>query len=157
MQVGCYTAASMESAAGIADDKLLPCAGEGSNGHRIQMLKEGDKQVQGAGETDRPMGESSISYASPPYSGALALKLAVEKLDGKDIPKFTKLPLPLVTDETVKLCLHGTWKEMEEGCNVFQPAIISNPGWFASIYSPETPEVGLQAALNGVPEQTAEK
>ncbi len=157
MQVGCYTAASMESAAGIADDKLLPCAGEGSNGHRIQMLKEGDKQVQGAGETDRPMGETSISYASPPYSGALALKLAVEKLDGKDIPKFTKLPLPLVTDETVKLCLHGTWKEMEEGCNVFQPSIISNPGWFASIYSPNTPEVGLQAALNGVPEQTAEK
>jgi ribose transport system substrate-binding protein len=157
MQVGCYTAASMENAAGIPDNKLIPCAGEGSNGHRIQMLKVGDKQVQGAGDTDRPMGESSISYASPPYSGALALKLAVQKLGGKDIPKFTKLPLPIVTDETVKLCTQGTWKEMEEGCNVFQPATISNPGWFASIYSPETPEVGLQAALNGVPEHTAAK
>jgi ribose transport system substrate-binding protein len=157
MQVGCYTAASMESGAGIPDDKLIPCAGEGSNGHRIQMLSVGDKQVQGERDTYRPMGEPSISYASPPYSGALALKLAVEKLSGKSIPKFTKLPLPVVTNETVKLCQQGTWKEMEEGCNVFQPSIISNPGWFASIYSPDTPEVGLQAALNGAPEQTASK
>jgi ribose transport system substrate-binding protein len=152
MQVGCYTAASMENEAGIPDNKLVPCAGEGSNGHRIQMLRMGDAQVKGAHGTYRPMGESSISYASPPYSGALALKLAVEHLEGKAIPKFTKLPLPLVTDQTVKLCLNGTWKEMEQGCNVFQPEIISNPGWFASIYSPLTPEVGLQAALNAVPE-----
>lgn len=157
MQVGCYTAASMQHEAEIPDDKLVPCAGEGSNGHRIQMLKVGDTQVKGAHDTYEPMGESSISYASPPYSGALALKLAVQKLEGKTIQKFTKLPLPIVTDETVKLCQQGTWKEMEEGCNVFQPAIISNPGWFASIYSPDTPEVGLQAALNGVPERTAEK
>jgi ribose transport system substrate-binding protein len=157
MQVGCYTAAAMEKEAGIADDKLVPCAGEGSNGHRIQMLKVGDKQVQGAQGTYSPMGESSISYASPPYSGALALKLAVAKLEGKNVPKFTKLPLPIATDETVKLCQQGTWAEMEQGCNVFQPSIISNPGWFASIYSPETPEVGLQAALHGVPEHLAQK
>ena len=99
------------------------------------------------------MGESSISYASPPYSGALALKLAVDVLEGKKVPKFTKLPLPVVTNTSVKLCKQGTWKEMEQGRNVFQPKIISNPGWFASIYSPRTPEVGLQAALNGKPEQ----
>jgi ribose transport system substrate-binding protein len=30
---------------------------------------------------------------------------------------------------------------------------VSNPGWFASIYSAETPEVGLQAALVGQPEE----
>ena len=30
MQAGCYTAFSMQSEAGIADDKLKPCAGEGS-------------------------------------------------------------------------------------------------------------------------------
>ena len=58
-----------------------------------------------------------------------------------------------MTSETVKLCEQGTWQEMQQGCNVFQPAIISNPGWFASIYSPDTPEIGLQAALNGKPEQ----
>lgn len=152
LQVGCYTAAAMEREAGISDDKLVPCAGEGSNGHRIQMLAVGDHQVQGPKGDYRPMGERSISYASPPYSGALALKLAVAHLDGKPVAKLTRLPLPIVTDQTVKLCLQGTWTEMEQGCNVFQPATISNPGWFASIYSPDTPEAGLRAALNAVPE-----
>ena len=152
MQVGCYTAASMEKEAGFADSKLKPCAGEGSNGHRIQMLPVGDAAVQGANGNYAPMGEPSISYASPPYSGALALKLAVDVLEGKTVAKFTKLPLPIVTNATAKLCSEGTWQEMERGCNVFQPKIISNPGWFASIYSPQTPEAGLQAALNGKPE-----
>ncbi len=153
VQVGCYTIASMAKEAGIPDDKLKPCAGEGANGHRIQMLPVNDTGVKGANATYRPMGEASISYASPPYSGGLALKLAVDKLEGKEIPKLTKLPLPVVTSETVKLCQEGTWAEMQAGCNVFQPSIISNPGWFASIYSPETPEIGSQAALNGKPEQ----
>ncbi len=153
VQVGCYTIASMEKEAGIADKQLKPCAGEGSNGHRIQMLPVGDSSVQGAHSTYAPMGESSISYASPPYSGALALKLAVDILEGNKVPKFTKLPLPVVTNENVKLCLKGTWQEMQQGCNVFQPEIIGNPGWFASIYSPDTPEAGLPAALHGKPEQ----
>lgn len=153
VQVGCYTIASMEKEAGIADNQLKPCAGEGANGHRIQMLSVGDKDVQGASGTYQPMGEPSISYASPPYSGGLALKLAVDVLEGKTVPKFTKLPLPVVTNETAKLCQEGTWQEMQQGCNIFQPAIISNPGWFASIYSPNTPEIGLQAALSGKPEQ----
>jgi len=153
VQVGCYTIASMEKEAGIADNDLRPCAGEGANGHRIQMLPVGDKNVEGASGTYTPMGEPSISYASPPYSGGLALKLAVDLLEGKTVPKLTKLPLPVVTNDNVKLCQEGTWREMQQGCNVFQPAIISNPGWFASIYSPETPEIGLQAALNGKPEQ----
>jgi ribose transport system substrate-binding protein len=153
VQVGCYTIASMEKEAGMADSHLKACAGEGSNGHRVQMLPVGDQSVQGAHGTYAPMGESSISYASPPYSGALALKLAVEILEANKVPKFTKLPLPVVTNENVKLCMKGTWQEMQQGCNVFQPAIISNPGWFASIYSPDTPEVGLQAALYGKPEQ----
>jgi ribose transport system substrate-binding protein len=32
---------------------------------------------------------------------------------------------------------------------------VSNPGWFASIFSEQTPQVGLQAALVGEPEKTA--
>ena len=152
MQVGCFTAASMQQEAGIADKDKKPCAGEGSNGHRVQMLK-GAEDLEGANGMYKPMGYPSISYASPPYSGALALKHAVEKLEGKDVPKHTTLPLPLYTNDEVKLCKAGTWQEMSEGCNVFQPSIIPNPGWFASIYSPETPEVGLQAALAGQPEE----
>jgi ribose transport system substrate-binding protein len=152
MQVGCFTAASMEEETGIADKDKKPCAGEGSNGHRVQMLSS-TEGLEGANGTYRPMGYPSISYASPPYSGALALKNAVAKLDGKDVPKLTTLPLPLYTNDQVKLCKEGTWAEMQAGCNAFQPAIISNPGWFASIYSDQTPEVGLRAALVGEPEQ----
>ena len=152
MQVGCFTANAMQIEAGIQPENLKPCAGEGSNGGRIQALPVGT-ELEGANGAYTPMGAQRISYASPPYSGALALKLAVQKLEGKEIPKLTTLPLPLYTSEQMKLCKEGTWKEMSEGCNVFQPSIITNPGWFASIYSPETPEVGLQAALVGQPEQ----
>ncbi len=151
MQVGCFTANAMQLEAGRKPQQLKPCAGEGSNGGRLQALAA-DTKVDGANGAYAPMGAPRISYASPPYSGALALKLAVQKLEGKDIPKLTKLPLPLVTNATVKLCEQGTWQEMSEGCNVFQPAVVHNPGWFASIYSPRTPEVGLQAALSGKPE-----
>ena len=59
-----------------------------------------DAKVEGGDCPYRPMNAPRISYASPPYSGGLALKLAVEKLEGKDVPKRTTLPLPLVTNET---------------------------------------------------------
>jgi ribose transport system substrate-binding protein len=151
MQVGCFTANSMQLEAGKKPEQLLPCAGEGSNGGRVQMLPAGT-EVEGATSPYAPLGAPRISYASPPYSGALALKLAVDAIAGKDVPKKTVLPLPLVTNETIKLCQEGTWQEMKEGCNAFKPAIVSNPGWFASIFSERTPEIGLNAALVGQPE-----
>jgi ribose transport system substrate-binding protein len=151
LQVGCFTANSMQLEAGKKPSELLPCAGEGSNGGRIQMLPEGT-EVEGAAAPYAPAGAQRISYASPPYSGALALKLAVEALEGKDVPKTTILPLPVVTNETIKLCDEGTWAEMKAGCNVFKPSLVSNPGWFASIFSDQTPEIGLNAALVGQPE-----
>lgn len=151
MQVGCYTANSMQVEAGIAEKDLLPCVGEASNGGRIQMLPVGT-EVEGANGTYRPMGARRWSSGSQNFTGALALKLALKKLSGGDIPALTNVAQNIVTNDNIKLCKEGTWKEMSEGCNVFQPAIISNPGWFASIYSPLTPEVGLQAALVGQPE-----
>jgi ribose transport system substrate-binding protein len=151
MQAGCYTANTMQIEAGAKPSQLKPCAGEGSNGGRIQMLPVGTA-VEGANGTYAPMGAPRISYASPPYSGAYALKLAVQKLEGKNIPKDIKLPLPIVTSDTIKYCKEGTWAEMAAGCNAFPPALVSNPGWFAAIYSPETPEIGLDAALLGQPE-----
>ena len=71
-------------------------------------------EVEGANGTYTPMGAPRISYASPPYSGALALKLAVEKLEGKDVPKRVTLPLPLVTNETIKI-LQGRHLAGNEG------------------------------------------
>ena len=151
LQVGCYTANAMQLEDSASPDDLKPCAGEGSNGGRIQMLPEGT-EVEGASMPYAPLGANRISYASPPYSGALALKLAVRHLDGEDIPQRTILPLPIVTNDSIELCNEGTWEEMAAGCNVFLPSLVPNPGWFASIYSEETPEVGLQAALVGQPE-----
>lgn len=151
MQVGCYTANAMQIESGISPENLLPCAGEGSNGGRIQMLPAGT-EVEGANSPYEPMGAPRISYASPPYSGALALKLAVDVLDGKEVEKHTTLPLPLVTNETIELCETGSWDEQKAGCNAFQPSLVSNPGWFASIFSEKLPQVGLNAALVGQPE-----
>lgn len=151
LQVGCYTANAMQVEAGRKPDQLRPCAGEGSNGGRVQMLSAGT-EVAGAQAAYAPMGAPRISYASPPYSGALALKLAVRKLEGGEIPPRVTLPLPVVTNETVRLCQEGTWKEMADGCNAFLPSVVTNPGWFASIFSKETPEIGLQAALTSQPE-----
>ncbi|RAI01608.1 sugar ABC transporter substrate-binding protein [Acuticoccus sediminis] len=151
MQVGCYTANAMQLEAGRTAEYLLPCAGEGSNGGRIQMLPTGT-EAEGSSGAYAPQGARRISYASPPYSGAYALKLAVDILEGAEVEKHTTLPLPIVTNETVKLCEEGTWEEMKAGCNAFKPSLVQNPGWFASIFSEETPEVGLQAALVGEPE-----
>jgi ribose transport system substrate-binding protein len=151
VQAGCYTSFAMQDEAGIPDAKKKPCAGEGANGHRIQMLKNADG-VEGAHGAYRPMNVPSFSYASPPASGALALKLAVEAIGGKTFPHDIIIPLPQITQDNVKLCTSGSWKDMAGGCNVFQPAVISNPGWFASIYNAETPELGLNAALHGTPE-----
>ena len=151
MEVGCYTAFTMMHEAGIPDDKLIPCAGEGANGHRIQMLPVGT-EVEGAQGTYRPMGAPSISLSSQIYPGAMALKMAVDVLEGKKVDKLVMLSPNPVTNETVKLCKTGSWAEMKAGCNTFPPALVTNPGWFASIFSPELPEVGFQAALVGEPE-----
>ncbi|HTJ93368.1 MAG TPA: substrate-binding domain-containing protein, partial [Pararobbsia sp.] len=148
MQVGCFTAASMQLEAGIADDKIKPCAGESANGHRVQMLPPGT--VKGEGSY-RSIGYRSISYGSPPYSGALALKLAVAKLEGKDFPQHVTLKLPLVDNAGSKFCNSGSIDELKAGCSAF-PSTKVPPGWFADIFSDETSEVGFNAALNGKPD-----
>ncbi|MFM0049686.1 sugar ABC transporter substrate-binding protein [Caballeronia grimmiae] len=145
MQVGCFTAASMQLEAGIPDDKIKPCAGESSNGHRVQMLPPGT--VKGEGSY-RSIGYRSISYGAPPYSGAMALKMAVQKLDGKEFPQRVTLKLPLVLTSESKLCKSGSIDELKAGCTAFPPDKVP-PGWFADIYSEDTREVGFNAALTG--------
>ena len=88
MQVGCYTANAMQLEAGKTPEELMPCAGEGANGGRIQMLPIGT-EVEGAASPYAPLGAPRISYASPPYSGALALKLAVQDARGQGGPEAT--------------------------------------------------------------------
>lgn len=146
MQAGCFTAAAMQVEAGIPDAKVKPCAGESSNGHRVQMLPSGAVKGEGA---YRSIGYPSISYGAPPTMGAVALKMAVKKLEGGDLPAGTTFAkLPLVTNDTAKLCETGSIDELKAGCTAFQPTKVP-PGWFADIYLEEAPEVGLNAALTG--------
>lgn len=153
IQVGCYTAAAMQDEAGVPDDKKKPCAGEAPNGHRIQMLPA-DQKIDGTQGAYRPMGYPSISLASPPFEGPLALKYAVDILEGKKHDKLTIVPIPTFTSEHIKLCKTGSWQEMHDtGCNAFDPSVIKNPGWFSDIYHPDLPEIGLEAALNAKPEK----
>ncbi|WP_242540239.1 sugar ABC transporter substrate-binding protein [Trinickia mobilis] len=148
MQVGCFTAASMQLEAGVPDGKIRPCAGESSNGHLVQMLPAGT--VKGNGSY-RSIGYPSIAYGSPPFSGAYALKLAVAKLEGKDFPNHVTLKLPLVETSQAKLCTTGSIDELRGGCTAISPDKVP-PGWFADIYSDETSNLGLSAALNGKPD-----
>jgi ribose transport system substrate-binding protein len=145
----CYVSWSMEREAGVSADKLAPCGSEGTNGMRVNMLKAG---TQTTGKDDYvPAGAPGISIESHPAEGALALKLAIKVLEGGTVPKVTVMPLVEVTPETVKLCKTGSWAEMKDGCNTFEPSLVP-PGWFANIYSPDTPETGLAAALKREPE-----
>ncbi len=154
MQTACNQAVSLMDEAGIPDDKKKPCAGGGDNGFLVQLLPK-DTDVPGANGTYRPMGTPGISIDSPVYQGALAVKLAVKALDSGQKPTggTTYVPVSRAVSGEMKLCKDGTWNEMKAGCNAFAPSIIGNPGWFAAIYSPDTPEIGLAAALVGQPEE----
>lgn len=151
-QVGCMASAMMQDEAGIADKNKVPCTDEAFNGVRIQMLPTGT-QVDGASDAYRPMGLRAMSYGAPLYQGGLQLKRALELLEtGKEPPHDAFVPLPIVTPDTVKVCKGGSWQELADGCNAFTPKQVSNPAWFTEIYSPETPEIGFNAALDGTPE-----
>lgn len=144
---GGWTAWQLEKAAGAP---LAPYGTDGANATRVAMLPVGS--LPDAKYPYAPMGAPAISLESTPMSGALALKLALKVLEGdKNVPKNTVIPLQIVTTANIKLCKTGSWTEMRDGCNVFDPKMI-NSDYVDNIYSPMTPEVGLQAAMYGKPE-----
>lgn len=145
----CVQAWSLQLEAGIST--LVPCGTEGTNGMRIMMLPEGS--VEGATAPYAPVGAPGISLESHPGAGAMALKLALDVLAGKEVAKSTLMPLEAVTPENAKLCQTGSFEELAAGCNVFDPSLVT-AGWFANIADPSMPEVGFQAALVGQPEIT---
>lgn len=128
---------------------LIPCGTEGSNGMRVMMLPKGS--IADATGAYSPQGAPGISLESHPGAGAMALKLAMDVLEGKKVDKLTMMPLEAVTADNAKLCQTGSFDELSKGCNVFDPGLVPS-GWFANILNPATPEVGFQAALVGQPE-----
>ncbi|MDR5012558.1 sugar ABC transporter substrate-binding protein [Agrobacterium fabacearum] len=146
----CVQTWSLQIEAGLKS--LVPCGAEGTNGMRVMMLPEG--AIEGAAPPYAPMSAPGISLESHPGAGAMALKLALDALEGKDVPKTTLMPLEAVTSENAKLCKTGSFEELSNGCNVFDPGLVPS-GWFANIANTATPEIGFQAALVGQPEAVA--
>lgn len=134
-QVGCLAVAEYLLSQG---KPLIPCAGEASQGHRLLMLpkKEGGEDFK------------SISVSGPAYTGELALMNAVKILEGKKMKKNMLVPLPLVTNDTIK---PGT--NVAEGANVYPTSsgVEVPSGFFDSFYSPLVTQ-GLKAALTGAPD-----
>ena len=152
-QTGCYVVGQMEDEAGIPDDKKIPCAGAAANGTRLQMLPAGTK-ADGATGSYRPMGFPGFSYEVPNTIAATALKAAIDQLDSKaKLPHDIWLPLTNRTNADFKLCTTGSWVEMHAGCNVFTPKLVPDPAWNASVYSPDLPQLGIRAAMDGTPEE----
>ncbi len=115
-----------------AGRKLVPTVGESENGFRNAMASH---QVNG------------ISYGSPPYTGAYALKEAVAILQGHKMPKLMQVPLPLNTAGQLKKCTNVT-----TGCNTFPPSKAPSTGFFDDFYEKAlAPELCLSAATSGKP------
>ena len=115
-----------------AHRKLVPTVGESENGFRSAMASG---QVKG------------ISYGSPPYTGAYALKEAVAILQGRHMPKLMQVPLPLNTEKQLKRCTDVT-----HGCNVFPADKAPSTGFFDDFYERDlAPELCLAAATSGRP------
>lgn len=115
-----------------AGRKFVPTVGESENGFRGAMYSH---QIRG------------ISYGSPPYTGAYALKEAVAILQGHKMPKLMQVPLPLNTASQLKHCTDVT-----KGCNVFPANRAPSTGFFDDFYEKDlAPELCLSAAVSGKP------
>lgn len=141
-QTGCYVFTQMQVDEGRGD-KLKPCAGNGTNGHRVAQLPPGT--------TEGAYGLRSASMGSPPWAGPLAFKLAMKKFDGEEIPHFYEIPMPLVTPGQTKLCDTADLKELKAknwSCNAV-PLSVAPSNYFIDVWNPEVPELDLYSALNG--------
>lgn len=142
-QTGCYVFTLMQVEAGRGD-KLKPCAGNGTNGHRVAQLPVGT--AEGA------YGLRSASMGSPPWAGPLAFKLAMAKHDGTEIPHFFEIEMPLVTPGQAALCQTADLAELRAtnwGCNAV-PLDVAPSNYFIDVWDPQVPELDLKSALDGI-------
>ena len=136
----CYTILQMQLEAKRPPKKLVPCAAQDENGFRLAML---------------PAGTTDISYAMPGFSTdsmiwiiPMALKVAMDKIEGKQVPKVYEVKDGWVDSTTVKFCQTGSTSELQAGCNVFPPNKVPND-WQAGFWNAELPELDLKAVNTG--------
>jgi ribose transport system substrate-binding protein len=131
-QAGCFTVFSMQDEAGIPDAEKKPCAGEGSNGHRIQMLPHRrcgrwrERQLP-------PNGGPEFLLRLASRLGGLRAETCGAGTGRSASP--ARRDRPAAGDhERERQAVHrkAPFQEMKAGCNVI-PALdhFTNPGWFA--------------------------
>ena len=141
-QTGCYTVSQMQVEDGWwPDNPIIPCAGESANGNRLQMLPV-DSGVEGA------LGKVGQSIGSGLWAVSYTFKVAMDVLDGKEMPHLTWYTGVEVTQDNVKLCETGTATEFAAGCNTIRPGIVP-PDYAIDFWSPQVPELGFRAATEG--------
>jgi len=142
---GCYTVSQMQVEDGRWPNKpIIPCAGESSNGGRLQMLPK-ESGVEGA------LGRNGLSIGSGLFAAPYAFKIAMRVLAGEKVDHTTYYEGVAVTRDTVKLCKTGSAKEFAEGCNAIPPGTVP-PDYAIDFWSPYTPELGFNSALLGEPD-----
>jgi ribose transport system substrate-binding protein len=73
-----------------AKHPFVPMSGEGENEYRKQIAEYSDKGLKG------------MSYGQSPALVAIAMKAAIEALQGNTLPQFVSVPIPAVTYKTLK-------------------------------------------------------
>lgn len=117
---------------------LVPTTGESTAGF-IRMLADPKMQAKGL---------RGIATADPGYDAALALKFAVDYLEGKKIPMHYTIPLPVIYMKDLK---EGT--DISSGCNIFPKGMVPDD-FFVQMYHPDLP-LDLPGYLTGQPGEKA--
>lgn len=136
----CYTIYQMQIEGGISADQLKPCAAQDENGFRLAMLPKGT--------TKEAVGMPGFSTDSMIWVIPMALKFAVDEIDGKPVEKMQTFKAGVVDNGTVKYCETGSSAELQAGCNVFPADKVPND-WQAGFWHPELPELDFQAVTTG--------
>jgi ribose transport system substrate-binding protein len=138
----CYTILQMQLEAKRSPDKLVPCTAQDENGFRLAMLAKGT--------TPESYGMPGFSTDSMIWVIPMALKEAVDKIEGKNVPKVNELKTGAVDNATVKFCQTGSTSELQAGCNVFPPNKVPND-WQAGFWNAELSELDFNAVNTGEP------
>ncbi|MFT3974059.1 MAG: ABC transporter substrate-binding protein [Amaricoccus sp.] len=89
-------------------DGILSLGGALSAGSVLAFDRQGREQVPITGENARQFlelwkekGLKGWATMQPNWLGALSVYTAVQALEGKDVPAFVKVPLPIIDDSTI--------------------------------------------------------
>ncbi|MAY61698.1 MAG: ABC transporter substrate-binding protein [Rhizobiales bacterium] len=89
-------------------DGVLSLGGALSAGSVLAFDRQGREQVPTTGENARQFlelwkekGLSGWATMQPNWLGALSVYTAVQALEGKDVPAFVKVPLPVINDDNI--------------------------------------------------------